>query len=150
MKKEENLNSTKTQALNMSIFRERFIELNRDNLVKYKRNLPIEEISLSHFKSTAISIDEIHKAEIIIFKEGEEIKVLKNRYNIMQHSVKEIGRRYSDISAKRKDKKLFKYDDFIEFARKNKNKYSLIKNGDDLLVSTWYSNDLIDDYKNSI
>lgn len=68
----------------------------------------------------------------------------------MQHSVKEIGRRYSDISAKRKDKKLFKYDDFIEFAEKNKNKYSLIKNGDDLLVSSWYSNDLIDDYKNSI
>lgn len=82
MKKEENLNSTKTQALNMSIFRERFIELNRDNLVKYKRNLPIEEISLSHFKSTAISIDEINKAEIIIFKEGEEIKVLKNRYGV--------------------------------------------------------------------
>ena len=65
----------------------------------------------------------------------------------MQHSVKEIGKRYSEISNKRKDKKLFKFEDFINFARENKKKYSLIENGQDLLVSSWYSDNLIEDYK---
>jgi hypothetical protein len=68
----------------------------------------------------------------------------------MQHSVKEIGKRYSEISMKRKDKKSFKFDDFINFARENKKKYSLIENGEDLLVSTWYSNDLIEDYRKTL
>lgn len=68
----------------------------------------------------------------------------------MQHSVKQIGKMYSEISNKRKDKKLFKFEDFINFAKENKRKYSLIENGDDLLVSTWYSNDLIDDYRNTL
>lgn len=68
----------------------------------------------------------------------------------MQHSVTEIGNRYSEISEKRKDKKLFKKDDFIQFAKDNKEKYSLIENGDDFLVSTWYSGDLIDDYRKTI
>jgi hypothetical protein len=68
----------------------------------------------------------------------------------MQHSVKEIGKRYSEISKKRNDNKLFKYDDFIKFAKDNKNKYSLIENGDDYLVSTWYSDDLIGDYRKTI
>ena len=34
----------------------------------------------------------------------------------MQHSIKEIAKVYSEISEKRKDKKLFKFDDFINFA----------------------------------
>lgn len=68
----------------------------------------------------------------------------------MQHSVKEIGKRYSEISSKRKDKKLFKFEDFINFAQENKKKYSLIENGEDLLVSTWYSDDLIEDYRNTL
>jgi hypothetical protein len=68
----------------------------------------------------------------------------------MQHSVKEIGRRYSEISSKRNDKKLFKYDDFLKYANDNKKKYSLIENGDDFLVSTWYSDDLIEDYRRTL
>jgi hypothetical protein len=68
----------------------------------------------------------------------------------MQHSVKDIAKRYSEISAKRKDNKLFNSDNFIKFAKDNKNKYSLIENGDDFLVGTWYCNDLIDDYRKSI
>lgn len=68
----------------------------------------------------------------------------------MQHSVKEIAKRYSKISAKRKDKKLFKFDDFINFAKENKKKYSLIENGSDFLVSTWYSDDLIEDYRRTL
>ena len=65
----------------------------------------------------------------------------------MQHSVKEIGKRYSDLSDRRKDKKRFVESAFIQFANDNKKKYSLIENGDDLLVSTWYSDELIEDYR---
>jgi hypothetical protein len=68
----------------------------------------------------------------------------------MLHSIKEIGKRYSEISEKRKDKKLFKFDDFVSFAEENKKKYSIIENGEDLLVSTWYSDDLIEDYIKTI
>ncbi len=68
----------------------------------------------------------------------------------MQHSVKEIAKRYSEISSKRKDKKLFKFDDFINFAKENKKRYSLIENGDDFLVSTWYSDNLIEDYRQTL
>ena len=65
----------------------------------------------------------------------------------MQHSVKEIAKKYADISEYRQDKKQFVESDFIQFANENKTKYSLIENGDDLLVSTWYSDNLINDYK---
>ena len=65
----------------------------------------------------------------------------------MQHSIKEIAKRYSEISQKRNDKNLFNYNDFINFAINNKNKYSLVEFGDDFLVSTWYSDDLINDYR---
>lgn len=68
----------------------------------------------------------------------------------MEHSVKEMARRYSEYSLKWNDEKLFTYDGFIDFAHTNKNKYSLIENGDDYLVSTWYSNDLIDDYRKTL
>lgn len=68
----------------------------------------------------------------------------------MQHSVKEIAKNYSRISYKRGDKKLFNYEEFLRFAYENKLKYSLIENGDDLLVSTWYSNNLINDYRNTL
>lgn len=64
----------------------------------------------------------------------------------MEHSVNNIATTYSEISAKRKDKKLFKKNDFIQFAKDNKKKYSLIENNNDLLVSTWYSDNLINDY----
>jgi len=68
----------------------------------------------------------------------------------MQHSVKEIAKRYSELSDKRKDKKRFVESTFIQFANDNKRKYSLIKNGDDLLVSTWYSDELIEDYRKTL
>jgi hypothetical protein len=68
----------------------------------------------------------------------------------MQHSVNDIGKRYSALSEKRKDEKLFKLDGFLSFAKENKSKYSLIEHGDDLLVSSWYSSDLIDDYRKTL
>lgn len=68
----------------------------------------------------------------------------------MQHSVNEIAKSYSEISNKRKDPKRFVEADFIDFAKNNKSKYSLIENGNDLLVSTWHSDSLINDYKQII
>ena len=68
----------------------------------------------------------------------------------MNHPIKEIAKRYSELSDLRKDKKRFVGSDFIQFAKDNKNKYYLIEDGDDLLVSTWHSNDLIEDYQKTL
>jgi hypothetical protein len=68
----------------------------------------------------------------------------------MQHSINDIGERYSEISLKRFDKNLFIKQDFIRFAQASREKYHLIDNGDDLLVSSFYSNDLINSYKEYI
>jgi|688.fasta_scaffold319137_3 hypothetical protein len=68
----------------------------------------------------------------------------------MQHSVREIAKRYSELSDLRKDKKRFVESNFIQFAKDNQRKYSIIENGDDLMVSTWYSNDLIEDYRKTL
>ena len=55
----------------------------------------------------------------------------------MLHSVKEIGRRYSEISSKREvGKKLFKCDDFLKYVKDNIKKYSIIENGYDYLCIT--------------
>jgi hypothetical protein len=69
----------------------------------------------------------------------------------MQHSVKFIAKVYSELSEKRQDEKRFIEDDFIRFAFENKTKYSLIDGSDgDLLVSTWYSGELVKDYQNTL
>lgn len=68
----------------------------------------------------------------------------------MQHSVKNIGNDYESFSISRKDKKQFNAKDFYDFAIANKKKYNIIENGNDLLVSTWFSGDLIEDYKKQI
>jgi hypothetical protein len=64
----------------------------------------------------------------------------------MQHSVKE----YQQLSEMRKDKKMFSKEGFFMFAKEHNKKYSIIENGNDLLVSTWYSGDLIEDYKKTL
>lgn len=68
----------------------------------------------------------------------------------MQHSIKRIGDDYEEYSERRKDKKRFNSEGFFNFAKENKNKYGIIENGDDLLVSTWHSNDLIADYQKTL
>lgn len=68
----------------------------------------------------------------------------------MQHSVKFIGDNYEKLSISRKDKKQFNANNFFQFAKGNKSKYSIIENGEDLLVSTWYSDSLIKDYQSTI
>lgn len=68
----------------------------------------------------------------------------------MQHSINDIAKRYAELSDKRKDKKRFTEQGFIKYASENKTKYHLIIHGDDLLVSTWHSNDLIEDYRKTL
>ena len=68
----------------------------------------------------------------------------------MQHSIKYIGKTHEEISIMRKDKNQFNSVDFFNFAKENKEKYSIIENGDDLIVSTWYSNELIDAYRSTL
>ena len=68
----------------------------------------------------------------------------------MQHSVKFIALSHSEISSERGDKKLFVYEDFLNFAKDNQKKYSLIKTGDDFFVSTWYSGDLVEAYRKTL
>lgn len=67
---------------NIPIANKRFIELTRDDLVKFKSDLPIDKISIWDFKTDSMSIYEIYKAELIIFKDGEQFKELKNRYRV--------------------------------------------------------------------
>lgn len=70
-------------------------------------------------------------------------------YN-MQHSVKFIGIKYQELSDMRKDVIRFNADDFLQFAKQNESKYHIIENGDDCLVSSWYSDELIKGYQKSI
>jgi len=68
----------------------------------------------------------------------------------MQHSVKFISKSNSELSDRRKDKKRFSYEGFIQYAKDNMDKYSIIDTGHDMLVSTWYSSDLINDYQKTL
>ena len=65
----------------------------------------------------------------------------------MQHSIKQIAANNSQISQLRKDKKRFNADEFIEFAKLNKEKFHLEDSLGELWVSTWFSDDLISAFK---
>jgi hypothetical protein len=78
----EKNNLKNEQQCAIHVVSKRFIELTRDDLVEFKSDLPIDEISICDFKSSAMSRDEMHKAELITFKDGEQIKELKNRYRV--------------------------------------------------------------------
>lgn len=71
----------------------------------------------------------------------------------MEHSVKEIGKRYARLSNMRNDKKLFDYDKFMEFVKKNMGKYQLLEHEyieNDFTVTTLHTNDLINDFKQTL
>lgn len=65
----------------------------------------------------------------------------------MWHSIKYIGSKREEISNMRNDKIKFNTDEFFNYAKNNRKKYHLIDSGDDLQISTWYTDDLIKDYK---
>lgn len=58
----------------------RYITLKRDDLIKWKKNIPVEEINIYDFKSTSITIDEYLRAYYILFSDGNIHKVLKDRF----------------------------------------------------------------------
>lgn len=61
------------------ILKKRFIILTREDLVKFKSDLLINKISVYDFKSSSMSKDEMQKAKLIIFKDGNKTKKLKNK-----------------------------------------------------------------------
>jgi hypothetical protein len=68
----------------------------------------------------------------------------------MQHSITQIGKNYAGISELRKDKKPFIEADFVKFAENNKDKYGVHLECGELMVSTWYSNDLVQAYQKTL
>ena len=74
------LKTLQEKQCDMHVVSKRFIELTRDDLVKIKSDLPINEICFYDFKSSSMTREELLKAEKITFKDGDEMKVLKSRY----------------------------------------------------------------------
>ena len=70
----------KKKIENLQEPQKRYIELRRDDLQRKKYNLPINKITYHDFKSDVLSPEDINKAELIVFIDGEEIRELKNRY----------------------------------------------------------------------
>ena len=68
----------------------------------------------------------------------------------MHHDIKKIGNSRQEFSNLRKDEKRFSADDFYQFALANKQKYNLHEVNGVLEVSTFYSDNLIKDYIQTI
>lgn len=68
----------------------------------------------------------------------------------MMHSIKDIAKRYEEISILRKDTDIFYAKDFFEFTKQNAKKYDVLENGDDLLCSSWYIDDLLRDFRTKL
>lgn len=64
----------------------------------------------------------------------------------MVHSVTEIGQTQARIYNRTHRLKTFDEKAFLEFAAVNVEKYNLIQDGNDLLVTTWHSDELVKDY----
>ena len=54
---------------------------------------------------------------------------------------------HAKLSALRKDRPAFDKEKFLKFARDNKLKYQLSEETGELTVSTWNSEDLVEDFK---
>ena len=55
------------------------ITLTRQDMINGKKDTPINEIELHHFKSDVITINEIQRANTITFKDGDDSIILKSR-----------------------------------------------------------------------
>lgn len=76
----ENLNNNETAQLGIGVVSSRYITLKRDDLIEWKKDIPIQEVTINDFKSTSITRDEILKAYYILFSDGNIHKVLKDRF----------------------------------------------------------------------
>jgi hypothetical protein len=68
----------------------------------------------------------------------------------MLHSVKQIAENHSKYSELRKDEILFSKDHFFQYAKDHFKKYQLEWHLGDLLVSTFFSDDLVAGYKQTL
>ena len=57
----------------------KFIELNRSDLIASDIDAPFEDIGLEMFKSSSLSVEEMHEAEVISFIDCN-VRILKSRY----------------------------------------------------------------------
>ena len=79
-KENENLNEAENSALNIADVSSRYITLKRDDLIEWKKDIPIQEVTITDFKSTSVTMDEILRAYYILFSDGNIHKVLKDRF----------------------------------------------------------------------
>ena len=68
----------------------------------------------------------------------------------MDISLKRVARERAELSNRRGDEKQFSEEGFLEFAESNSSKYAIESKGDDLVMGSWYFNDLISDYKDTL
>jgi hypothetical protein len=68
----------------------------------------------------------------------------------MLYSIRDIANSFSELSCMRNNEKLFIYDDFIAFAYIYIDKYSLLEKNGELYVYSFYVDQLIQDYKNTL
>lgn len=68
----------------------------------------------------------------------------------MDISLKRVARERAELSKRRGDEKQFSEEGFLEFAESNSSKYNIDTKGDDLVMNSWYFNDLISDYKHTL
>ena len=60
--------------------RKETIILTREDLVDFKKDSPIEDIDISDFKRSSVTMDELHKANLVGFMDEGKVKTLKNRF----------------------------------------------------------------------
>ena len=68
--------------LHLQNVRNSYIELTRNDLTKDKSNKPIDKITLYDFKGSVMTREQMCKAEIITFVDGNKSIDLKHRYKI--------------------------------------------------------------------
>ena len=91
--------------------------LNRNDLVRDKQDLPINEITSHDFKSSSMTLDEINGADYIVFYDRLYMKILKNRKILWDaNNIKEI--RVPDTSEFSSEKDVFVIED-LYFSDRN-------------------------------
>ncbi|MDA3856288.1 MAG: hypothetical protein PF569_08575 [Candidatus Woesearchaeota archaeon] len=59
------------------------IILVRDDLGESKKDLPVKDINIYDFKNSSMNKEQRDKAELITFRGNDQIRVLKDRYGIL-------------------------------------------------------------------
>jgi hypothetical protein len=76
----ENFNTPQKQQLNIGAVSRQYITLKRYDLLEWKKDTPIKNLTIYDFKSTSVTRDEILSAYYILFSDYNIHKVLKDRF----------------------------------------------------------------------